>query len=356
MKTVANARFITLWLLLTMLLVLAMISLGGFTRLSESGLSITEWKPVTGTLPPLSIESWQEEFSKYKQTPEFIQKNQNISFKEFKFIYMTEYLHRLLGRATVLCFALPLFYLIITKQILAKHRKKFLNILLLFLAQGLIGWVMVKSGLSKQPYVSHFKLGFHLNLAVLIFGLLLWNMLNIKRYSFVEISNLNQLQFLRRLGAICLILLFIQIYVGALVAGLDAGLIYNSFPSMNGSFLPDEIHSVSLKQSFSNAGMVQFYHRILAYVTIIAIIYLIYKSCTIIQDRAVKFSSYLIIVLLIAQVSLGILTLLQQVPMNIALLHQLVAPLLLGSVIILYNYIYRTYYYNKSIFDNNPSN
>lgn len=244
-----DTRVITKWLLLTCIMVIAMIIVGGITRLTGSGLSIVEWRPVTGILPPFSYDAWQDEFAKYQLCPEYNAVNYGMTLSEFKFIYLLEFIHRLLGRATGLIYILPLIYFYFKGIIKNRDILSYIIILLLFCVQGFMGWYMVKSGLVNHPSVSHFRLAFHLIIAVIIYYLLFYKL--VKNYcDILLISSQTNLKLPLILCIASLAMIYVQIFLGALVAGLDAGLIYNSFPLMGGNFIPTEIKDNFL--SFKN--------------------------------------------------------------------------------------------------------
>lgn len=310
-------KSIFLWLLLCIFLVYSMIIIGGYTRLSHSGLSIVEWSPVSGTIPPLSEDSWNIEFSKYKQSPEFQKVNYSISLNEFKEIFLVEYFHRLLGRILGLVFIVPLLYFILSKTITFYESRYYIFVGLLIGLQGLVGWLMVKSGLIDQPNVSQYRLALHLSLASILLILLVVKIADIK-----FISN--------RYGCFSLVLLLLQIISGAFVAGLHAGLTYNTFPLMDGELIPSGLWLMKpwYVNIFENITMVQFLHRILGVINFINISFYAY----VIYSKASKIAILLFSIVGI-QFILGVLTLLLQVPLKFALLHQGVAMLLLISIV-----------------------
>ena len=334
MKDLNNKQnyYLTLWLRVMCAAIICMIFIGGLTRLTDSGLSITEWKPVTGIFPPLNEAAWISEFDKYKQTPEYIQINNNMNLAEFKSIFWLEFIHRIAGRITGILYIFPLIYFLFNKTINSKKIYIYLIGLILLISQGIAGWYMVKSGLISAPCVSHFRLAIHLLLAIALYALLFWQLM---RESFYKIpidikTNLVPLN----IGLnICLILLFIQITFGAFVAGLDAGLVYNQFPLMGDSIIPNEITSGKFGlNSFYDPVFVQFIHRMLAYIVTIAIL----VTCLIglkIQNLLLSKSLVYLIITLILQIMVGILTLIYLVPIILALLHQIGAVILLSTLL-----------------------
>ena len=236
--------YISYWLLLITFLVALMIIIGGLTRLTDSGLSITKWDLISGILPPFTLSDWQKSFALYKEIPEYTLINSSMSLEQFKTIYWWEYIHRLLGRIVGLLYFIPLLYFTYKKLIKKKSLIYFYLILFLIFFQGFIGWYMVRSGLTERTDVSHYRLALHLSLAFIIFILLLWNYFEYKTQQ-VLISN-KKLPF--HLPILFIFFLLFQICVGAFVSGLDAGQIYQTWPLMNQSYFPDDSN---LKDLFS---------------------------------------------------------------------------------------------------------
>ncbi|HJD64569.1 MAG TPA: COX15/CtaA family protein [Rickettsia endosymbiont of Diachasma alloeum] len=329
---------VTKWLLTCCIMIIAMIVVGGITRLTGSGLSIVEWRPVTGILPPFSLSAWQAEFAKYQLFPEYNAVNYGMTLSEFKFIYLLEFMHRLLGRATGLIYVLPLIYFYFKGVIKNRDILPYIIILLLFCVQGFMGWYMVKSGLVNHPSVSHFRLAFHLIIAVIIYHLLFYKL--VKNYCDILLipsqTNL-KLPLIFSIAAIAII--YVQIFLGALVAGLDAGLIYNSFPLMGGNFIPTEIKDNFLSfKNWYDPVFVQFIHRIGAYSLSVIIISLIISLLKVKHPKLNKVAFYLTIALLL-QLSTGVITLLYYVPIIAASIHQFFAIVLLSMLIWCYSLI-----------------
>ena len=269
---------IIIWLYAGCLLVFAMVVIGGITRLTGSGLSITEWKVITGTFPPLNEIQWQEEFSKYQQSPQFQLINSGFGIEDFKNIYWWEYLHRLIGRLLGMVFIIPFFYFLIKKQISKQLLPKLIIIFLLGAWQGFLGWYMVKSGLMNAPYVSHYRLAIHLVNAFITFGYIFWVSQDLK-YGTNENTNVSK--SIKRLSILTFTLLIIQITYGAFVAGLHAGQVYNTWPMMG-----DEWMASSVSAAFAHDGIislvndistVQFIHRTLALIVFGLILYMLLK-------------------------------------------------------------------------------
>jgi len=325
--------YISRWLLLITLLVTLMIFVGGLTRLTDSGLSITKWDLISGILPPLSLNDWEKSFSLYKQIPEYKLINFSMTLEEFKKIYWWEYIHRLLGRFIGLFYLIPLLYFTFKKVIKKNSLISLYIILFLIFIQGFIGWYMVQSGLTEKTDVSHYRLSLHLTIAFVIFILLLWNYLKYKNHQiFVENKKLPA----------CLLIFFtlcllVQISIGAFVSGLDAGQIYQSWPLMNHSYFPDDS---SIKDLFSfkaldTPSIVQFIHRNLAYFIILLFSFIatiIYRNKDFIYLRS---SVLLVFIFLFLQIFLGILTVLSGAQIFLASMHQIGSIFLITASIIL---------------------
>lgn len=320
---------IRLWLLACIAMVVLMVFVGGITRLSESGLSIVEWKPISGILPPLTDHAWEAEFNAYKRTPEFIQKNFTFGVEQFKTIFWLEYIHRLLGRITGLVFLLPLLYFAAKRQLPAPLMLRMTGMGLLCGLQGAVGWVMVASGLVDRPYVAPVKLGAHLMLATLLFAWLVHTYLQVvaaPRRSFHVPSGL----LMRGL----LLAVFLQMFLGALVAGLDAGLVYNTWPLMDGGIAPSPLYHTDpwWMSHLEYIPMVQFQHRVGAIVLTLlsfACCYYCYPNLHPEERERLKH----IIWALVLQFGLGVYTLLSVVNITLASLHQLAALLLVLTVV-----------------------
>ncbi len=325
--------YISYWLLLITFLVTLMIIIGGLTRLTDSGLSITRWDLVSGILPPLSLNEWEKSFSLYKHIPEYKLLNSSMTLEQFKTIYWWEYIHRLLGRFIGLFFLIPLLYFTFKKKIKKNSLISLYLILLLILFQGFIGWFMVRSGLTEKTDVSHYRLAMHLTLAFIIFILLLWNYLEHKEQQ-VFISN-KKLPL--HLPIFFILFLLLQICIGALVSGLDAGKIYQSWPLMNQSYFPDDsnLRDLFSMKALETPSILQFIHRNVAYFIIllfsfIATIIYRYKDFTYLRNI-----THLIFIFLFLQTFLGILTVLSGSRIILASMHQIGAILLVTTSLIL---------------------
>ncbi len=325
---------IEIWLSFLLLLLILMIIVGGATRLTDSGLSITKWELFKGLIPPLSSKDWNSYFSLYKEIPQFKLMNPNITLEEFKTIFYWEYYHRLLGRLIGLVLIIPLIIFTLKKIIPIKILSNLYVVLFLVLLQGFIGWYMVQSGLTKNVTVSHFRLSIHLLMAFIIFSLVLWSIINLKNKNYIFFFNKSKNQILIQFF---IFLLFAQIIFGAFVSGLDAGKLYQTWPLMNDKFFPDDVNNAF---NFYNPSLVQFYHRCIAYLIFFVSIYLGYS---IYIEKPILLKKFLFVfIIILSQMILGILTLYTNVNIYIALLHQLTGLLLIGSTIIFY-YYYRKY-------------
>ncbi len=308
-------NYISNWLVLMFFTICIMIIIGGLTRLTDSGLSITQWELFSGLIPPLSDLEWNNYFDLYKKIPEYKLQNHSMSMDEFKVIFWWEWFHRILGRLIGLFFLIPLLFFSYKIGF-----KKLLNLYVIFLLicfQGFIGWYMVSSGLIDRVDVSHFRLSIHLLLAFLILSLILWNYLKLKN---IKIKN-QKLSY--NVPLFFLILIFLQILIGAFVSGMDAGKIYNSWPLMGNSYFPDDnkfINLFSLK-AFNDPSLVQFIHRNLAYVILflyIVILINIYKNKLSNFFNTINFLG----ILLVIQIALGIMTLINGAQIILASMHQ----------------------------------
>lgn len=320
--SVPGHRAVANWLLLCAGMVFVMAIIGAITRLTESGLSITEWKPITGALPPLNEAQWMAEFEKYKQIPEYQVLNRGMSLEEFKHIFFWEWFHRLWGRLIGLVFALPLIWFVVKGQVSRSMLPKLVGLFLLGGLQGFIGWFMVQSGLSVRTDVSHYRLALHLAMALILYALLIQVALGLRH---PEAASRPERAGLRRHGLAALALVAITIIWGAFVAGLDAGFAYNTWPLMGDEFAPSEMWNLSPAwlNFLENTAAVQFTHRWLAILTAgvgIAYAWRIGQR-TDLPDVAKRAALYLSLGFA-GQVVLGITTLLHAVPVALGAAHQ----------------------------------
>ena len=324
-----NVDKVELWLFVSMMLVATMIVLGGATRLTNSGLSITEWAPIKGMLPPLNNQAWLIEFEKYKLIPEFLAEHSDMDLAGFKVIYFWEWSHRQLGRIIGLVYAIPLLYFIILNKIQKGKLINFLAILFLICTQGFIGWWMVSSGLiNDRVDVSQYRLATHLGVAFVILACLFWLWRN-QRESWPDNSGNKNLIWLT---SILSLLVYLQIILGAFVAGLKAGRTYNTWPLMDGDFIPKGYMSLNpyWRNIFENIGAVQFNHRTLAYIIIF------FTICVFIaarNNRRLRRALLGFKILLVVQVLLGILVLITGDALWLALTHQFSAIILWLSIV-----------------------
>jgi len=315
-------RWMGSWLFFVMILVIAMIAFGGATRLTNSGLSITEWLPIRGAIPPLSHEAWVAEFEKYKQVPEFLAEHPDMDLKGFEFIYFMEWGHRQLGRIIGLVYALPFFWLVFKRQLPKGRSFRFIAVLVLIAMQGGIGWWMVYSGLQEgMVSVSQYRLASHLGMAFIILGVLYWAWSDCRdhwpRRAVVSAFNLRTSSLAG--------LIYLQIISGAFVAGTQAGKTYNTWPLMDGGFVPEGyfIMSPIWRNIFENIPAIQFNHRILAYLILIVAVWVFFSSRR--RHEAVHRKSQSLLLFVFIQVVLGVWTLLSGATLALALLHQFTA-------------------------------
>lgn len=313
------------WLFACMMCVLLMVVIGGYTRLTESGLSMVTWKPVQGVIPPITMAEWQDEFALYQQTPEFKLHNSTMTLSEFKQIFYVEYIHRMAGRFVGIVFLLPFVYFLFRKRFTGLLTLRLLGIFTLGALQGFMGWWMVKSGLQSDPFVSPIRLSLHLGLATIILGFLTHTLVSLSSFKPITLDGGTHRLIFTVAG-----LLFLQILLGGLVAGHKAGLIYNSFPMMDGAWLPyDSWHLTPwYRNVLEDPTTIQWLHRTCAYLLFgFSMLLLARAILEVKQERLIKMA-VLLFVLINAQMMLGIFTLLWYVPLSIALLHQLGAMLI----------------------------
>lgn len=328
------------WLLSGCFLIFAMVVVGGITRLTHSGLSITEWNLIMGVVPPLNEHDWNEAFSKYQMFPEYKYLNHDLTLESFKSIFMWEYIHRIIGRLLGIVFIVPFLYFYFKGKI---GKKLMLRLLLIFgmgALQGFLGWYMVQSGLQDNPHVSHYRLALHLIMAFLTYSLLLYTALDLVDTEKIEYKEPEVIQKLKRLRQDVLlffILLCLQVIYGGFVAGLKAGSIYNTFPSMGGEWLPQAVAALHpwWLNLFGNMAGVQFVHRSIAWILAVYGLFFIYAYLDKMIPLKVRRAILLLVLVLVLQFTLGVITLLYAVPLTMGVLHQLGAFMLLSSAILL---------------------
>jgi cytochrome c oxidase assembly protein subunit 15 len=318
----ATTRRIGLWLLLCCALVFALVVLGGVTRLTRSGLSIVEWQPATGILPPLSERAWQNEFAKYQVSPEYRFVNEGMSLADYKTIYWIEYAHRLLARLVGIVFLVPFLYFLLASRLVRPLAQKLTAVLALGALQAALGWYMVQSGLVDRPAVSQYRLTAHLGLALAIYGAMLWLALELLR----RVENRSALvsPFDRKITGAFAGLVFLVVLSGGFVAGLDAGFGYNTFPLMDGQLVPAALFGSPPRWTspFEDPLTAQFGHRVLALLTAIAGIALWFRLRSETAPAATRLWSHVVLFALAVQIVLGISTLLYVVPVPLAAAHQ----------------------------------
>jgi cytochrome c oxidase assembly protein subunit 15 len=326
-------RAVRCWLTTIAVLIAIMVLVGGATRLTESGLSIVEWKPVTGTLPPLSEQQWTEAFEGYKTIPQYRELNAGMSLDEFKTIFWWEWSHRLLGRFIGVAYLLPFLFFLWRGALSLELKRRLWVIFGLGALQGAVGWWMVASGLSQRVEVSQLRLATHLVLALLIYAAIIWTLRRLSERQPVIASSR-----LKITGVVLLVLTFVQLYLGALVAGLRAGRVYNTWPEIDGALIPDPARLLFeepwWRNLFDNTLTVQFEHRMVAY-TLFALAVL--HAADVIRSRAgtaVINGAVALAAAVTLQAALGILTLLQHVPIGLALVHQAMAIVVLTLAIL----------------------
>jgi len=319
----APARAIVIWLIACCALVFAMVVVGGVTRLTHAGLSITEWQPLTGAIPPTSDADWDDAFAKYQATPEYRDVNPGMTQAEFRRIYWWEYFHRLLGRAIGFAFLVPYLWFLIRRRIPAGYAWPLAAIFLLGGLQGAVGWLMVKSGLVDDPHVSQFRLTAHLGLAFAIFAAMLWTAMSLAYPQRADIAA-PRLRATRRLAFGVAATVFAMVLTGGFVAGIRAGFAYNTFPLMQGRFVPPGILMLEpwWTNFFWNMATVQFDHRILAWALAFAVPTLWWRLRDADVTARARVGGTLLLTMIAIQVSLGIATLLNVVPLPLAAMHQ----------------------------------
>lgn len=339
-------KSVKIWLIIGLVMILIQIFLGGVTRLTGSGLSITRWQIVTGALPPLSESQWAAEFDLYKQTPQFLKLNTGMSMSDFKFIYFWEYFHRLWARLMFFVFIIPFFWFLAKKQFSKVMVTRLIVVVLLAALEGFFGWIMVASGLISRPWVNAYNLTLHLSMALVIYSYLIWT-------TFIAVfpdSPILTSNKLRRSAFFAVALAGFQIVLGALMSGTKAGLHYPTWPDMSGYFIPPVLsngenwqwqHLIEYDTHAFMPALVQFIHRNTAYLLSALLIWLFIQTKPFFANKQLKTASILLIIFLAIQVLLGILTLLHcmtGIPVVLGVMHQTGAVLLL-SALLYYTYL-----------------
>ena len=337
-----SPKLIATWLLVCCATVFGMVVLGGVTRLTGSGLSMVQWAPIMGVLPPLNLAEWQETFSLYQQFPEFKLKNFNMTLDEFKSIFWFEYAHRLLGRGIGIIFFLPFLFFVFTGRVNKTLTPKLLTMFILGGLQGLMGWYMVKSGLVDDPHVSQYRLTAHLTLAIIIYAYMFWVALDLL-FPKTNNSDTTRESKLTRLATIITTIIFITIISGGFVAGTRAGFAFNTFPLMDGKWIPDGLFAIDpiWRNFFENIITVQFDHRVLATLLFLLIPTFWLKARRLRLEPLSQLSTHLLLAALILQITLGISTLLLVIPVALAAAHQGGAVILLTAALFTNHQLHR---------------
>lgn len=338
----SHDKAIALWLLLCCAAIFVMVVLGGVTRLTGSGLSMVTWEPIMGAVPPLNETQWEETFQSYQQFPEFQYKNSTMSLEEFKGIFWFEYMHRLLGRLIGVIFFVPMLYFVARGHVSRRLKPKLIAIFALGGLQGLLGWYMVKSGLVNDPHVSQYRLTAHLGTAFIIYAFIFWTAMDL----LFPRSKPGALVTDHHLGCFSLaitILVFVTVLAGGFVAGLKAGFIYNTFPLMGDRWIPEGVLALepAWRNFFDNAVTVQFDHRLLATLVFVAILsfWLIARRATL-PDHA-RVGIHLLLAAMVLQITLGISTLVLEVPVPLAATHQAGALILFTTALFVSHALWR---------------
>lgn len=326
-RLLANRRLVRGWLYIVLLLLLALILVGGATRLTGSGLSITEWKPVHGVIPPLSAAEWQEEFDLYRQIPQYQQINKGMSLDEFKYIFWWEWAHRLLARGVGFVFALPLAFFWVARRVERGLMPKLVGLLMLGGLQGAVGWWMVTSGLVERTEVSQYRLALHLTLACVIFAAIMEVARGLAPHSEGQAD-----VGTRRFAGVLVLAVLIQIFLGGLVAGTNAGLSYNTWPLMDGAVIPGDMFILEpvWRNFFENPKTVQFIHRVGAYTIFVLALWHMVSVRRRLPGSTHARRALVLFHIILVQAAIGIATLLMHVSLHWALLHQGFALVALG--------------------------
>ena len=323
-----RSRAVMLWLFTFASIVAFLVVFGGFVRLTRSGLSIVEWNPISGSMPPIGQQAWQDEFIKYQGTPEFQQINFNMTLDEYKFIFYMEWIHRNIARLAGLVYAIPVFYFLFKKTIPWKEFGIYFIMGILFISQAFAGWIMVASGLVDRPSVSHFNLTIHLLLALTLFGLALWTAFGHK-FDFPVKNAKAKWSLPSKLSLVSFVLLIIQITYGGFTAGLKAGHVSDTWPFMFGKLIPPNLFNL-LINLFESPQTIVFIHRWFAWLGVIAIPFVFYVVKKQDYPREIQTGLLWLLAAVALQITLGVLTVLSFVNIVIALLHQANAIFLFG--------------------------
>ncbi len=326
-----QSRAVMRWLFTFAFIVAFLVVFGGFVRLTRSGLSIVEWNPISGSMPPIGQQAWQDEFAKYQQTPEFKLINSSMTLEEYKFIFYMEWIHRNIARLAGLVYAIPVFYFLFKKTIPWKEFGIYFAMGMLFIAQAFAGWIMVASGLVDRPSVSHFNLTIHLLLALSLFGLSLWTAFGHK-FGFPRKDKRSKWSLPSKLAVASFVILILQITYGGMTAGLKAGHVSDTWPLMFGKLIPPNLFN-SFINIFESPQTIVFIHRWFAWLGIIAIPFVFYIVKKQNYPRDIQNGLKWLMAFVGLQITLGVLTILSYVNIVIALMHQANAIVLFGLAV-----------------------
>ncbi|MGP2492737.1 COX15/CtaA family protein [Mesorhizobium sp. PUT5] len=321
-----NRALVRGWLYVVLVVLVALVMVGGATRMTGSGLSITEWKPIHGVVPPLNDAEWQEEFAKYQQIPQYQQINKDMTLGEFKHIFWWEWAHRILARGVGFLVALPLAFFWLAGRLERGLKPRLVGLLALGALQGAIGWWMVASGLVERVSVSQYRLATHLTMACVIVVAVAYIARGLATY-----SQGPAIRSVQRFAGILVLMVLVQIYLGGLVAGLHAGLTYNTWPLMDGAVIPGDLFAIepAWRNLFENPKTVQFIHRMFAYAVLAAALWHAVATSRALPGSTHARRAWVLVAMVVVQAAIGVATLLMQAPIDVALTHQFVALLVL---------------------------
>ncbi|OQM77600.1 COX15/CtaA family protein [Manganibacter manganicus] len=321
-----NRLLVRSWLYVVLVVLVGLVMVGGATRMTGSGLSITEWQPIHGVIPPLNAQEWQEEFQKYQQIPQYREINEGMTMAQFKGIFWWEWSHRLLARGVGFLVAIPLLFFWLTGRLENRLKPRLVGLLVLGGLQGAIGWWMVASGLVNRVSVSQYRLATHLTTACIIIIATAYIARGLATYSQEPAPRGTQ-----RFAGILVLMVLFQIYLGGLVAGLHAGLSYNTWPLMDGAIIPGDLFVIepAWRNLFENPKTVQFIHRMFAYTVLVVILWHAIATSRALPGSTHARRAWVLLALALAQAGLGVATLLMHVPLDVALTHQVIAMVVL---------------------------
>lgn len=339
-------RPVYIWLWSGVILITLMVVIGGITRLTDSGLSMSDWNLIMGSIPPMNEVEWDKAFERYKEFPQYQKINAGMSLDEFKTIFFWEYFHRLIGRVLGIVFIVPFIWFWVKGYFDKRLLKRLWVLLLLGASQGAMGWIMVKSGLVDVPYVSHYRLATHFSLALILFAYCLWLALDVKYHSSLKKGEADDIPFKKWMYSIG-VLLWIQIIYGAFTAGLDAGFMYNSFPKMGGEWLPPTFSMLDpfIRNLVENPGTVQWLHRLNGTILLVVVVAFWWKMFNTDRTTDLMTLGTSLLAVIVFQYLIGIFTVIYSVPISLGVLHQAIAVIFWGILLALWHKMkYRNYY------------